>query len=289
MRRLTRIVAAGLAFAALSLAGACGGGSGEGTSNDAVDPELLVSNPSAALGASVDRFEDDVRAVEALFSFEMDIGGFAMGAEGRFAYKAPNSMHMVMEMSGAEDAYFDLSELGEFEVLVLGDEIYMNTGFTGWTVMSLHDLGEDADSLSKLVDGHAPFDYQSLVDDAGATVENLGDTTVDGKTYTRLRITVDMGTLLGTVTGSLGEGGLDEALFPLELDSPMTMEILMDPATLLPYTFEASGDWVVAGETAAFTMAFKFYDYNGPVDIPEAPEDAVPFDDAFDGELGLES
>jgi len=291
MRKLTRMLSAGLACVALTLAAGCGGGGDEGASNEPVDSELLVSNPSEALGASVERFEDEVQSVEARFSFDMDIGGFAIGADGTFAYRAPESVHMTMEMSGGDGEYFDLGELGEFEVLILGDDIYMNTGFTGWTTMSLDDLGEDSDSLERLAESHAPFDYQGLVDEVGATVEYLGDTTVDGKTYTRLRVTTDIGSLLESVTDSLGESGLDDSLFPVDLSAPMTMEVLMDPATMLPYTFDASADFGSAGQPASFTMAFKFFDYNGPVDIPEAPENAVPFEDAVGdafGDLGYE-
>jgi len=291
MRKLTRMLSAGLACVALTLAAGCGGAGDEGASNKPVDPELLVSNPSEALGESVERFEDEVQSVEARFSFDMDIGGFAIGADGTFAYRAPESVHMTMEMSGGDGEYFDLGELGEFEVLILGDDIYMNTGFTGWTTMSLDDLGEDSDSLERLAESHAPFDYQGLVDEVGATVEYLGDTTVDGKTYTRLRVTTDIGSLLDSVTDSLGESGLDDSLFPVDLSAPMTMEVLMDPATMLPYTFEASADFGSAGQPASFTMAFKFFDYNGPVDIPEAPENAVPFEDAVGdafGDLGYE-
>ncbi len=117
-------------------------------------------------------------------------------------------------------------------------------------------------------------------------MEYLGDTTVDGKTYTKLRVTTDIGSLLESVTDSLGESGLNDALFPVDLSAPMTMEVLMDPATMLPYTFEASADFGSAGQPASFTMAFKFFDYNGPVDIPEAPEDAVPFEDAVGDAFG---
>ena len=43
----------------------------------------------------------------------------------------------------------------------------------------------------------------------------------------------------------------------------------------------------MAGESMALKMAFKFFDYNGPVDIPEPPADAKPFDEAL-GDFGTE-
>ncbi len=285
MPRFTRALSVALATAALTLAVACGGG-GEQSSSEPVDPQLLVTDPSAALGASADRFDDQVESVEARFSFDMNITGFPFGATGNFAYRAPDSVHMTMDMSGGDDGSFDLGDLGQFEVLVLGDDIYMNTGLTGWTVMSPEDLGQSADSFKKLTEGHAPLDYRALVDDAGGTVENLGDTAVDGKTYSHLRVTAKMGALFDSVMSSLGDSGLDDSLFPIDLDSPVTMDILMDPATLLPYTFEASGDFGSSGQPAQFTMAFTFFDYNGTVDIPEPPDNAKPFQDAFGDALG---
>lgn len=279
MRISPRIICAGFVTAVLALAAACGGSS-EQASNQAIDPGLLVTNPSAALGASADRFEDTVESVEARYSLEMDMGGISFGAEGEFAYKAPDSAHMTMRMSGGDGQFMDLGEFGEFEVLLLGDEIYMNTGFTGWAKGSLDDLGADADSLKGLLEAQGPFDYQSFVDQVGATVENMGDTTVNGKTYTRLRITTDFAQLLNAVSDSLGgSSGLDESALLMDISGPITMDILMDPATMLPYTFEANGQFGIAGESADFKMAFQFFDYNGPVDIPEPPADAVPFDE----------
>ena len=277
-----RMLCAGLVSLALALSAACGG-SADKASNEPLDPQLLVSNPSAALGASADRFEASVQSVEARFSLEMSMQGSRFGAEGEFAYRAPDSAHMTMRMSGGDGQFVDLAQLGEFEVLLLGDEIYMNTGFTGWAKASLGDLGADADSLKKLLDGHSPLDYQAFVDDVGATVENMGDTTVNGKTYTRLRITTDFGQLMDSVFNSLGGSGLGEGALPMDISGPITMDILMDPATMLPFTFEANGEFNISGESADFKMAFKFFDYNGPVDIPEPPADAVPFDQVESG------
>jgi hypothetical protein len=282
MRKVLTLLCAGLIVSAMA---ACGG-SAEQASNEPVDPQLLVTNPSEALGASVDRFEDHVEAVEARFSFEMDFGGFAFGANGNFAYRAPESLYMTMEMSGGDETFFDFSEFGTFEVLVIGDDLYINSGLTGWVSGSIDDFSEDSGSLNDLLDGHAPLDFNALVESVGADVQYLGDTTVDGKTYTRLRITTDLASLMEDALGSFGSsGGVDEALFSDYFTSPVTMDILMDPVTFLPYTFEANGQFGSGAETGNFTLAFKFFDYNGPVDIPEPPADAKPFDEAF-GDFG---
>jgi hypothetical protein len=290
MRIIPRTLSVAALSAALALAAACGGGGesgGDQTSNEpAADrSELLVANPSQALGESVDRFEDSVESVEADFRFEIAMDGIAFGADGDFAFRSPDSMHMVMKMNGGGDG-IDFGEFGEFEVLLLGSEIYMNTGFTGWVTMSLDDLGADADSLKKLMEGHTPLDYQKLVDDIGGDVQNLGEITIEGKTYTRLRITTDFATLLESVADSVGDSGFDPATLAGDVSGPMTLDITVDPATLLPHKFEAKGQFEVEGQSADFSMLFTFFNYNGAVNIPAPPANAQPFSDAFGDSFG---
>jgi len=286
MLRIPRILAAAFFTVALALAVACGGGgSEEQTSNEPLEggSELLVANPSQALGKSADRFEENVESVEALFTFEIGMDGIAFGADGRFSYVAPDSMYMLMNMSGGGGGV-DLGDLGEFEVLLLGDELYVNTGYTGWFKMSVDDFGGGADALKSLRESHTPLDYQKLIESIGGEVENLGYETVDGKTITRLRVTTDFATLLDSVTDSVGGSGVDASLFPVDLSGPMTLDIMIDPETLLPYKFEAKGEFAANGQSADFAMTFRFFNYNGPVIIPEPPADAKPFDSAF-GEM----
>lgn len=281
MRKLMRVVSPGLIAAMVVAAAACGGGGEEEISNEPLEPVdsgLLVSNPSEALGKSVERFEGEVESVRGRFTIDMGMSGFDMGANGTFAYQAPDSVYMTMEMAGGDGEFLDLAELGSFEILILGDEIFMNTGFTGWVSGSVEDFGADSASFKQLQEGHSPFDYQSLVESLNAEVENLGPTEVNGKTYTRLRVTTDFARLMEeALDSSLGDSGLDESLFPVDFSSPVTMDILLDPETLLPYTFEANGEFGTGEESLNFAMTFTFFDYNGLVDIPEPPADAQPF------------
>ena len=287
MHRTSRILAAAFLTAGLALAAACGGGREEQTSNLLPEDssELLVANPSQALGKSVDRFEENVESVEALFTFAIEMDGIAFGADGRFSYVSPDSMYMLMNMTGGGGGV-DLGELGEFEILLLGDELYMNTGFTGWVKMSVDDFGEGADALRSLREGHTPLDYQKLIDSIGGEVENLGSETVDGKTITRLRVTTDFATLMDSIADSVGDSGGGESLLPAGLSGPMTLDIMIDPETLLPYKFEASGEFAMNGQSAKFAMTFRFFNYNGTVIIPEPPADAKPFDESFSDAFG---
>ncbi len=288
MRRQLRILSAGLLIGALALAAACGGSGNDGEKQTSVKPaeaDLLVSNPSEALGASAGRFEDEVDSVEGQFTLEMKIGDVNVGADGTFAYRAPDSVYMTMDMSGGGQE-LDFGQLGQLEVLILGEQLYVNTSYTGWMSGSIDDFSGGVDSLKALREGHSPFDFGSLVDSLNAKVENLGDTTVFGETYTRLRITTDLKKLLEDMAGSsFGDNGLDPTMLGVDFSSPVTMDILVDPATLLPFTLEANTTISFGQESMDFAMKFKFFDYNGPVDIPEAPKDAKPFDKAFEGSL----
>jgi hypothetical protein len=289
MRTQVRVICAGLLLAALALGAACGGGGDKNEKQTSVKPgeaDLLVSNPSEALGASAGKFEDHVDSVEGQFTLEMKIGDAGFGADGTFAYKAPDSVHMTMNMSGAGEELQGLDQLGQFEVLILGDQLYVNTTYTGWMSGSMDDFPGGSDSLKELREGHSPFDYRSLVDSLNAKVENLGDTTVFDKTYTRLRITTDLKKLMDDVAGSsFGDNGLDPTLLGVDFSSPVTMDILVDPETLLPFTLDAQTTLNFGQQSMDFAMTFKFFDYNGRVDIPEAPKDAKPFDQAFQGSL----
>src|SRR5437667_11933767 len=289
MRTQLRILFAGLLLTALVLGAACGGGGDKNEKQTSVKPaeaDLLVSNPSGALGASAGKFEDEVDSVEGEFTLEMKIGDVSVSADGTFAYKAPDTVQRTMNRAGAGEELQGLEQLGQFEVLILGDQFYVNTSYTGWMSGSIDDIPGGAGSLKELREGHSPFDYRSLVDSLNAKVENLGDTTVFGKTYTRLRITTDLKPLMKDVAGSsVGDNGLDPTLLGVDFSSPVTMDILVDPATLLPFTLEASTTLNFGQESMDFAMKFKFFDYNGRVDIPEAPKDAKPFDQAFRGSL----
>jgi len=286
MQSIPRILAAAFLTAALSIAAACGGGE-EQTSN--LPPEdssdLLVANPSQALGKSVDRFEENVESVEALFTFGVGVDGITFGADGRFSYVSPDSMYMLLNMSGGGGG-IDLENLGEFELLLLGDELYMNTGFTGWVKMSIDDFEGGAEALKNLRDGHTPLDYQMLIDSIGGEIQNLGTEVVDGKTVTRLRVTTDFATLMNSIADSVSDNGVDDPFFAADLSGPMTLDIMIDPQTLLPYKFEASGELAMNGQSADFAMTFRFFNYNGPVIIPEPPADAKPFDEGFSDAFG---
>ncbi len=266
--------------ALLLIAVACKGGSGDSTSNDSGDNPALVFNATEALAASADRFQREVGSVNAEFTFEMESSLFSMSADGKFMYSAPDQLYMTMEMGGG-DGTIDFGEIGAFEMLLRDGKFYMYTPFTEWLVMSPEDMGEEAASFQDLLNGHSPFDYQTLVDSIGGNVEVVGEQKMDGGTYQHLRVTADMADVLASLSDSLGSTGdafgVDSGLSLDELSGPIVMDVWVDAETLLPHKLSADGTIGFGEQETSMVIEFTFLSYNEVVQIPAAPEDAKDF------------
>jgi len=290
MPKILRMTAVALTSVLLLLAVACGGGSdgepGASGADDATD--LFVSDPAGALAASADRFERSVTSVQADFSFEMSAAGFEMGAEGDFAYRAPDSMYMKMSMSGGGGGLFGGGgDVGDFEIIALGDELYMNSSFTGWIALSLAEMGADGESFRDLLSSHSPLDYGAMLDAAGGEIENLGE---DGGNQ-HVRMTVDLGDLMAAMLDSVGtdeSGTADDIFGSAGISGPIVVDVWTDSETLLPQRVVAEGEFGVDSEFAAFRMEVEFHDYNGSIEIPEPPEDAKSLSEMF-GDFDFEA
>ncbi len=237
----------------------------------------LVANATDVLGASASAFEQDVTSLRAAMEFSIDAGGFAMAGSADFAYQAPDKMHMTMELSGSggDEMMADLGELGNMEMLLLGQEIYMNTPFTGWVVMSMDDLGVDAEQFQTMLADHSPVDYQAMIDQMGGQVEDLGQESLDGGSYNHYRVSMDMADIMNALSEAFGadSGITTQGLFG---SSPITMDIWVDPDTFLPYKMTMNGTFEAGAEAMAFDMTVRFLEYNGAVSIPAPPADAQP-------------
>jgi hypothetical protein len=320
MRKSTWVVFSSLLAILLLAAAACGGGDNGGDdasynndgSSDSSSTDggsdsadggslgaLLSANPRVGLEKSVEAFSDEVESMEGTFVFAMSGGGLDADISGDFAYRAPDSVYMTMNMSASgDDALAALGELG-FEILLLGDKLYMNTPFFGgWVVMSFEDIGVDAEQYEKLVSDHAPFDYTALVEGLSG-VEVVGDEEIEGQTYTHLRLETDFATAMAAIADSFETTGFDSSTLPTDaLSGPLVLDLWVDPETGLPYEIEAEGsidmgaagaDTTVSGLSGPmeFRMSFEFESYNGDVDIPEAPKDAKSFVELFSDGGGL--
>jgi hypothetical protein len=282
MRTLIRIGALTLAAALISLlAIACGGGNNATTSSqptgdtDGSKPVDLVSAaPEEVLSASAEAFQQEVSSLQMEMKFTLNAGDLVVDSTSEMAFQAPDKMHVTMDITG----------LGSFEALVLGKEVYANIPGTGWVAFSLDDvgvdnLGVDVKSFEDVFSHHSFVDIAGIVESLGGDVEDVGEETVDGGTYEHYRGTLDFADLTNAFSDAFNATG---GLALLQLSGPLTFDTWVDPDTFLPYVLTATGELTAgAGGTAADAMSFdasmRFTGYNGAVEIPSAPENAVPF------------
>ncbi len=304
MRKFIWVLSSGLLAALLLAAAACGGGGGDDDGGDDGGSSssdggssltaLLASNPGKALDKSAAAFEDDVHSMQGKFVFKMSGGGFNADVSGDFSYRAPDAVYMTMHMASPEtDA---LSVLGEmnFEILMLGDKLYMNTPFFGgWVVMSMDEIGVDAAQYEKLLSNHAPFSYDGLIEGLDG-VDNLGNEQIEGQTYVHLRLETDFQKAMSALSESIETTGFDPSTLPIDtLKGPLVFDLWVSPDTGLPYRIQAVGNMDVpkgAADTGAalggpmrFEMRFDFNSFNVNVEIPAAPVNAKSFIELFGG------
>ncbi|KKL07204.1 hypothetical protein LCGC14_2588350 [marine sediment metagenome] len=150
-----------LAATLFVLASACGSGGTGSTTSDQADgqsPDLVSMDPLKVLSESAESFQDEVQSLEADLEFSINAGGLDLGTSSQMTYQAPDQMHMTMTITG----------VGEFEILALGSEMYLNVPSVGWISFSLEDVGLeevglDAVALQKTFSDHSVLDYAALI------------------------------------------------------------------------------------------------------------------------------
>ncbi|MCH7999763.1 MAG: hypothetical protein IIA91_09815 [Chloroflexi bacterium] len=278
MRIFTRVLPLALAATLFVLASACssGGGGGGGDS--------VSADPLEVLAASAESFQDEVQSLEAELQIVINIGGLDIDTSAEMAYQAPDQMYLTMAVSG----------LGEYEMLVLGTDIYMNVPLMGWIAFSLDDvgleeLGLDAQTLQDTFSDHSLVDYAALVQSVGGEVEDLGDETIDGGTYRHYRGTVEFADLSAAFNDTVGAS---EDLNLDDISGPLTFDVWVDTDSYLPYKLTAGGEFDYGVDAMVFNATMLFTSYNEPVEIPDAPQEVVSlgelFSGLFDGLEGLE-
>jgi hypothetical protein len=282
----------------LLLAVACGGG-GTGEDSSSNEPagsgdagDELVLSAIEALGRSADDFQQDVDTLQGNMVIDMTMGDVSFGLQGDYGFQAPDRMFMTMEFTGSSEEVIDLGDLGEMEVLVVGDQFYMNIGlFGGWVKASLDDLGVDADQFRDMLSDQAPFDYSELVEGLGddVRVQDLGLEDLDGRGVHHYRFSSDYPTLMEALGEPFGDGFSDSG-FPVDdLEGPVVLDLWLGTDDLLPYKLAAKGAFVIddlyaagLGGNMAFNMTISIDEYNGAVNFPDPPADAIDISELDD-------
>ncbi len=280
MRIFTRVLPLALAATLFVLASACGSGGTGSTTSDQTDgqsSDLVSSDPLKVLSESAESFQDEVQSLEADLQFVISAGGLDINTSAQMAFQAPDQMHLTMAVTG----------VGEFEMLMLGTDIYMNVPPQGWIVFALDDLGLeelglDASTLQDTFSDHSFLDYGALVQSVGGEIEDLGVETIDGGTYRHYRGTMDFADLSGAFNDAVGAS---EGLNLADVSGPLTFDVWVDPDSYLPYKLTAGGEFAFGADALVFDAEMLFTSYNEPVEIPEAPQDAVSLGELFGGLL----
>lgn len=270
-------------------------GSSGGTYGRPAAPPDLAASAAQALGASA-RALREVSSVRGEMTFSMSAPGFTFGGDAQFAYRDPDQLHMVLNLDseGLRDMIgqgpggadlegqlpFSLDDLSRMELLLLGDDVYLYTGLSGWLHISMEEAGMDARGLQELLSSRAPIDYRALIEALGGEVQDLGREEIDGGTYLHYRVTLDLAEgaeSLGQALGGLGPASApDEPMMPEGFSGPVGVDIWLYPESYLPHRLAVEGSVSAQGQGATFTMDLRFVDYNQPVEIPPPPADAVP-------------
>ena len=284
MRIFTRLLPLALAATLFVLASACSSGGTTKTTSDQADgqsSDLVSMDPLDVLSASAESFQEEVQSLEVDLQFVINVGGLDIDSSAEMAFQAPDQMYLTMTASG----------LGSFEMLMLGTDIYMNVPPQGWIVFSLDDLGLeeiglDAETLQDTFSDHSLLDYGALIQSLSGEVEDLGDETIDGGTYRHYRGTVEFADLSAAFNDAVGAS---EDLNLNDISGPLTFDVWVEPDSYLPYKLTASGEFAFGADAMVFDATMLFTSYNEPVEIPDAPQDAVSMGELFGGLLeGLE-
>lgn len=245
--------------------------------------DLVVSNGTGVLGASAQRWSQDVSSVRSEFQFHVGSTAMNMSGSGEFVFQAPDKMHMTMDLSGIPGLTSGSGGLGNMELLLRDGNVYMNSPLTGWIQMSLKDLGADSESFEQLLSSHSLFDYDSLLAGLGEGVTFVGEESLRGEAVARYRVTADLNQLLDSITQAMSGQIGGEVLPSGGASSPMTMDIWVGKDSLLPAKVSASGMLAMASVNMSVDMTMDFYGYNEPVSLPDAPRDAKSLTDALGG------
>ena len=260
------------------------------TAPSAIETSAELALVQAAFGASAEvtsgRMEGliEMTGLDPAQGFtEMSIpfGGAFDNASGDFAF--------FMDMSGLADAageelppeFADL--FGEMEVRQIGDRAYMKFAFFGmlfgadtpWISMPA-DEGSAASDGFTMTSPSNPSEILGSFEEAGATVEVIGQETVNGVEATHYRAVFDTEALLAQATPE--ERARLEAQGPLPAEAlPIDVWISGD-GLVVRFVMEIDGSDVQTAPGESFermTMRYDLFDLNGDVDIQPPPASEV--------------
>jgi hypothetical protein len=292
--RLLPLIA--LAFAALAFA-ACGG-SRENAGPPTTEPaaanvdagannDLFVSNGIEVLGRSSSAFAStDVHSFTGETNFSFQLGATKMSELSTFASQDPDMFYMDMSLDSGETLSL-FGDFGSMKMLARDGTFYMNL-FGGWMSFTPEDLGADQADIEKLMDSGSIFDYSNFVKNT-ASVTFIGDEDVNGHSTARYKFQGTVGELFSAFSDASGGSAIEGELPGDGANLPVTIDLWIGKDDFLPYKLAMTAADNTAQGHMELTGLATFDNYNQPVSIPEAPDDAVSMAEFFAGMFSTET
>jgi outer membrane lipoprotein-sorting protein len=262
---------AGLAGVVL-VAAACGGGdkapSGGGAAIPSDQQDQLVSI-SAVLKQAAEN-TDQIDTMSGEFSMAISAGGESFTIGGSMLAEYPDRMFIEMDVIGQRlTMLMDLPDA----YMRMGDE---------WFVVDLDDAGFDTAAFAEYMDNQGIIDLQQIAESLQGA-EQLPNDEIDGKTYAHYRGHFGVAELLNDPATQQFLAGADEGLLDAA-DGTVQVDTWIDPATMLPRRVTMDMNMTMAGFLAhmSMLMTMDFLEFNGPVNIPDTPENARSISEAYE-------
>lgn len=220
--------------------------------------------PASALALSAERSLEP-ESFRGTYELTMDFAGLSIGMDGEYVFEAPNSMYMTISILGES-----------IDMLMILPDLYVRVPGEGWYYASAEDVGVDWEEFVAYAEQRGPIDFQSIADGLYG-VAQLPDETIDGVTYLRYGGTLD----LNEIYQDMPEGLMDPALLGDSLVGDVHVDLWLYKDSYLPHRVDITigfGDLPDMPTGGAMEMSMVMFDYNEPVDIPDAPANAQPID-----------
>jgi len=210
---------------------------------------------------------NDVQSFRGRFQMTMSMNGEAVNSGGDMVFQAPDKMYMTMNVGGQT-----------FEMLALLPRMYIRIPHQGWYVLDGRAMGFNPQVLEGYLNNRGIFDFEAEARMLGGIVQ-LPNEEIEGVAYLHYQGTFDFQTVLSALPPHL----IDPSVAPLDtvttVTGPVQVDLLLDQTTHLPRRHTVTMDLNANGVPMSMDMRMAVIEYNGSVTIPEAPEDARPFDE----------
>jgi hypothetical protein len=276
-------IATALAIATAAVVAGCGGGSDNSAKSALpLDPVAAAATKTQNAGAARIRFSVAIGGPELQGQMVRLRGAGAIdGSSTEMSFRLASLLGQ-MGIPAAAKAKLGHGVLKAIALQENGDYVmYMDLGFLSsqipggkkWIKLDFSKLGEQ-NGFGDLLSGNQfePSDLLSLLKSEGATVDKLGQATVDGSATTHYRATIDLAKALQS------RGVTSPLLSAVAGKMKDISEDVWIGRNGLVRRIRASYGFTEAGQHVSFAMSMDIYDYGAHITIAAPPSSEV-----FDG------